>query len=219
MTLRRAILAFAACAVTVPVALAAGLDQVGQWRAGTHYDVIENPRPPATAGKVEVIEFFWYGCSHCFALDPELEKWNARKPEHIAFSRTHVIFEGPARQHAKLYYTLLALGRADLHGKVFDAIHVDGRPLFNRDALTARRLHFGFLANFGITQEQFDAAYDSAEVAANLKRAEEATLALRVATVPTLIVNGKYSTSVSAAGGPAELLSLLEALAASENAR
>jgi thiol:disulfide interchange protein DsbA len=218
MKMRRAILAFAVC--TVAMAAAAGPAQVGQWREGAHYYLVEKPRTPEVAsGKVEVLEFFWYGCGHCFRLDPSLEEWDSRKAEYIEFVRVPVVWDGPPRQHAKLFYTLQALKRPELHSKVFDAIHLEGRPLANRDTLTARRLHFGLLANFGVTEEQFNAAYDSADVAEKLRRAEEATLALSVANVPTLLINGRYSTSVSAAGGPDELLSLIDALAASEKAR
>jgi protein dithiol oxidoreductase (disulfide-forming) len=198
------------------VATAAGA--VGQWRPGLHYTLVENPQPPSVVGgKVEIVEFFWYGCGHCYALDPVLEEWNGRKASFIEFVRTPVYWGGPSdRQHAKLYFTLQALKRLDLHAKVFDAVHQQGLTLFGPDDVKVRAQHAAFLGSFGITPAQFDAAYDSMMVAVNLQRAEKSTAALKVATVPTLIVNGKYSTSVGQAGGEAQLLALLDDLAASE---
>ena len=74
-------------------------------------------------------EVFWYGCGHCYALDPTLENWRETKAKYIDFQRIPVIWGPPHRQHAKLFYTLQALGRGDLHAKVFDAIHRDGNML------------------------------------------------------------------------------------------
>ena len=217
MTPRRTFLAFAAasCACMVGATASAA---VGQWRPGQHYTLVENPQPPTVAsGKVEIIEFFWYGCGHCYALDPALEEWNGRKASYIEFVRTPVMWGGPSdRHHAKLYYTLQALKRPELHTKVFDAIHQQGLPLYGPDDVKVRAQHAAFLGGFGVTPAQFDAAYDSMMVAMNLQRAEKATEALKVANVPTLIVSGKYSTSVGQAGGEAQLLSLLDDLAASE---
>ena len=89
-------------------------------------------RPASPAGKVEVNEVFWYGCGHCYALDPALESWKAEKPAYVEFVRVPVIWGPMHRQHAKLYYTLQALRRPDLHSKVFDAIHQQGLQLAAR---------------------------------------------------------------------------------------
>ena len=77
---------------------------------------------PPTRGKVQVNEVFWYGCGHCYALDPALENWKTSKPDYIEFVRTPVMWGPVHRQHAKIFYTLQALNRADLHAVVFDAI-------------------------------------------------------------------------------------------------
>jgi thiol:disulfide interchange protein DsbA len=195
---------------------------VGQWRAGTNYTVLKPAQPTsAAAGQVEVLEIFWYGCSHCYALDPTLESWSETKAKDIDFRRTPVIWGPPHRQHAKLFYTLQALGRGDLHSKVFDAIHRGGNILAtNDDDAAARAMHLAFLKDHGVSEKDFTAAYDSAAVATNLRRAEDATDRFAVSSVPVIIVNGKYSTSVSMAGGrPAGLLKLIDDLAASERPR
>ena len=215
--MRRAFLAFAIASFTTLLG-ANTLSSVGSWRAGVHYSLVEAPQAPtAASGKVEVNEFFWYGCRHCYALDPVLEEWSGRKAGYIEFVRVPVIWGPENRQHARLYYTLQALKRMDLHGKVFDAIHQEGMQLTHPDELRARDLQAEFLAGFGIARPQFDAAFNSMMVAVKLQRAEQATRALRVDNVPTLFVNGKYSTSVGEAGGEAQLLSLIDELAASEH--
>jgi thiol:disulfide interchange protein DsbA len=191
-----------------------------KWQEGTNYKLAPAPQPTTVAaGKVEVTEVFWYGCGHCYALDPALETWKTEKPSYVEFVRVPVIWGPVQRQHAKLYYTLQALHRPELHAKVFDAIHKQGQALSARDELEARGLQFAFLYLQGVTQKEFDAAYDSMTVASNMLRAEDYTKKFAVASVPLMIVNGKYITSVSEAGTEPKLLALINDLAASEKAR
>jgi thiol:disulfide interchange protein DsbA len=192
-------------------------DGLAKWRVGQHYQLLPEPLAPAvTSGKVEVAEVFWYGCAHCAALDPVLEGWNSSKPAFIEFVRVPVIWGPPHRQHAKLYYTLQALRRPELHAKVFEVIHKDGAPLSDRDEVVAREMHFAFVSRYGITQQQFDAAYDSMTVAMNMQRAETFTRKAGVDNVPLMFVNGKYAASVGSAGGDPQLLALINDLAESE---
>src|SRR5512139_3508552 len=112
MTSRRSLITTMAALSFAAMAKAA--DPLSKWRAGKNYRLVENPQPPTVAaGKVEVSEVFWYGCSHCFALDPVLENWQTKKPAFIEFVRVPVIWGPVHRQHAKLYYTLQALHRLD----------------------------------------------------------------------------------------------------------
>jgi thiol:disulfide interchange protein DsbA len=191
-----------------------------QWKAGVNYTVLGYPLPPSVPkGKVEVNEVFWYGCSHCYALDPYLEKWNKNKPAFVEFVRIPVIWGPAQRQHAKLFYTLQKLGRGDLHPKVFVAIHEGHKALAADTDEQARALQLAFFKEQGIGEAQFNEAYDSAEVAKNVELAERLTAGYEVASVPTMIVQGAYSTSVSQAGGEEQLLSLINDLAAREQRR
>lgn len=193
---------------------------LAKWEAGTNYRLAPAPQPTnVPTGKVEVNEVFWYGCAHCYALDPALESWKAQKQPYVEFVRIPVIWGAVQRQHAKLFYTLQALHRPDLHTKVFDAIHQQGLPLSARDEVQARALQFGFLSTQGVTEKEFDAAYDSMTVATNLLRAEAFTRNFAVSSVPVMVVNGKYITSVSEAGSEAKMIALVDDLAASEKAR
>lgn len=190
------------------------------WESGTNYTVLGRPQPTSVApDKVEVSEVFWYGCGHCYALDPTLETWKKNKAPYIEFVRVPVIWGPTHVQHARLYYTLQALGRGDLHPRVFDAIHRDGVMLSADTDEQARALHLAFLKTQGVTEQQFNAAYDSTEVLNNVRRAQTLTGRYEVASVPVIIVNGTYSTSVSQAGGTDLLLTLINDLAAREKRR
>ena len=193
---------------------------LAKWKAGTNYTVLEAAQPTsAAAGRIEVDEVFWYGCPHCYALDPTLENWKASKAPYIDFVRVPVMWGPMHRQHAKLYYTILALGRPDLHTKIFDAIHRDNLQLTAPDDETARALQWAFLRDNGVSEKDFNAAYDSMTVAANLKRAQDFTYRYSVSGVPLIVVNGKYTTDVGQAGGPTQLIALINDLAASEKSR
>lgn len=191
-----------------------------KWTPGTNYQRLEEQKPTfAPRGKVEVAEFFWYGCGHCYALDPALESWKTGKAEYVEFTRVPVIWSPQHRQHAKLYYTIQALGKPELHAKVFDAIHQHGKPLSGASDELARALALEFFKEHGVTEAEFDKAYDSMPVTASLNRADDLTQRYQVGSVPLLFVNGKYQTSVSMAGTPEKLLSLIDDLAASEQSR
>jgi thiol:disulfide interchange protein DsbA len=197
----------------------AAASSLSQWQEGTNYTVLPNPQAPAIKGKVVVNEIFWYGCGHCYALDPLIESWKLKKPDYVDFVRIPVIWGPVHRQHAKLYYTIQALGRGDLHSTVFDAIHMTGNPLAGSTDEEARAIQLAFLKEHGVSEKAFNDAYDSPQVAANLQRAEELTKTYQIGFVPAMIVNGKYSTGVSQAGGSGALLTLVNDLAASEKQR
>jgi protein dithiol oxidoreductase (disulfide-forming) len=201
-----------------PAAAPAAAATASQWQPGLNYDVLGYPQPTeVTKGKVEVNEVFWYGCSHCYALDPVLEDWKKHKPDYIEFVRIPVIWGDAQRQHARLFYTLKKLGRLDeLHAKVFDAIHQGGKPLAGGSDAEARAQQLAFLKENGVSESEFNAAYDSPEVEANVDAAQKATSRYEVASVPTLIIAGQYATSVSQAGGNAQLLALITDLAERE---
>ena len=137
----------------------------------------------------------------------------------MEFVRIPVIWGPIQRQHAKLFYTLQKLGRDDLHTKVFDAIHQGGKVLAAQTDEQARALQLAFFKEQGISEQQFNDAYDSAEVATNVDRAERLTARYEVASVPTMVVQGAYSTSVTQAGDEKKLLTLINDLAAREQRR
>src|SRR4051794_33121621 len=117
----------AAAAAAISMRACAGTGVPEKWRSGTNYVQFDAPQPTrAASGQVEVIEVFWYGCPHCFALEPALDNWLQAKPAYVEFERVPVMWGQVHQQHARLYYTLQALGRSDLHDAVFNAIHRQG---------------------------------------------------------------------------------------------
>ena len=192
----------------------------GRWKAGTHYTPIVPAQPTSVSpGKVEVMEVFWYGCSHCYALEPYLESWSKNKPEYIELVKVPVMWGPVHRAHARLFYTLEALGRRDLHSKVFDTIHQQRNMLVANDEQRTRQLQLQFARENGISEKEFNEAYDSFGVRTNLQRAEQLTQRYQVEGVPFIAVNGKYATDVGKAGGQSNLFALINDLAAAEHDR
>jgi len=188
-----------------------------RWKLGVNYKPMMPPQPTGVpAGKVEVIEVFWYGCPHCYALEPYLMSWLKNKPEYIELVRIPVMWSPGHKTHAHLFYTLEALGRHDLHQKVFDTIHQEKNNLLGNSEQESIQKMTAFAKAHGIDEKKFMDAWNSFSVASNLNRANELTQRYHVEGVPVVIVNGKYTTDVGMAGGPSELISLIDDLAAGE---
>jgi thiol:disulfide interchange protein DsbA len=190
----------------------------GKWKPGTNYDVLTPAQPTnVSPGKVEVVEVFWLGCPHCYALEPFVEAWLKNKPAYIEFVRVPVMW-GPAhRAHARLFYTLQALNRPDLFEKAFDTIQQKHEPLIAQSDDETLKLQEAFAKDNGITADDFAKAYNSFTVNSNLQRAEQLTQRYQVQGVPLVVVDGKYSTDVAKAGGPQQLIQIIDDLAASEH--
>jgi thiol:disulfide interchange protein DsbA len=194
------------------------------WQEGVNYTRLVPAQPTEVpAGQVEVLEFFWYACPHCYAIDPAVEAWLKTKPAYISFSRVHVMWSESHRALARLYYTLQTLGKLDqLHGEVFKEIHVHGDPLVAPDANNAaetEHMQMVFARKFGISEADFTKAYHSFAVDTALQRADQLVQRYRVEGVPTFVVNGKFTADVASAGGPDKLLTLVGDLAAQEHKR
>jgi thiol:disulfide interchange protein DsbA len=190
----------------------------GRWKAGVNYDPIVPSQPTSVGpGKVEVLEVFWYACPHCYALEPYLASFRQTKPDYVEFVRVPVTWGPVHRAHARLFYTLEALGRKDLHAKVFDTIHLQHNLLVGNDEATTFNLQLEFAKANGIDPEAFRKAYNSFTVATNLQRAEELKQRYQVESVPLIVVNGKYATDVGKAGSPENLVALINDLAAFEH--
>jgi protein dithiol oxidoreductase (disulfide-forming) len=194
----------------------------GKWQAGVNYDPVVPAQPTSVSpGKVEVMEVFWLACPHCYALEPRIRSWLKSKPGYVEFVRVPVIWQDVHRAHARLYYTLEALGRDDLVAKAFDTIHQDLEnrqpPLVGNSDEDTYRVQQQFAVQNGISPDDFSKAYNSFSVSSNLQRAEEITQRYHVQGVPLFVVNGKYSTDVAKAGSEPKLIELINDLAASEH--
>ncbi|HEY1898518.1 MAG TPA: thiol:disulfide interchange protein DsbA/DsbL [Steroidobacteraceae bacterium] len=190
----------------------------GKWKPGVNYDPVVPAQPTsAPAGKVEVLEVFWYACPHCYALEPYLTAWRKTKPDYIDFVRVPVMWGPIHRAHAQLYYTLKQLGRNDLDGKVFETLHQQENPLMGNTPEETFELQLKFAKENGIDAEAFRKAYNSFAVNSDLQRAEEITQRYHVEGVPLIVINGKYMTDVGKAGSHEALIAEINDLAASEH--
>jgi thiol:disulfide interchange protein DsbA len=191
----------------------------GKWVAGTNYKVIAPAQPTdASPGKVEVIEMFWYGCPHCFALDPIIESWRKNKAPYIEFVRVPVMWGEAHRAHARLFYTLQALGKLEeLHAAVFNEIQSTGDSLYvPGDEQGTQRVQVQFARTHGVDPTEFLKAYSSFAVQTNLDKADELERRYKIDAVPTIVIDGKYQSDVGQAGGQENLMQLINDLSASE---
>ncbi len=217
------ILAAVASTVGATAATAAAATPAGSpWQEGVNYTRIVPAQPTAApAGQVEVLEFFWYGCPHCYAIEPMVTSWLKSKPSYITFTRVPVVWSDVHRATARLYYALQSMGKIDqLNGEIFKEIHVTGDPLIASDpgnVAADEHVQEVFLRRFGVTDDAFDKAYHSFDVESALQRADELGQRYRIEGVPTFVVNGKYVADVASAKGPDRLLLLISDLAAQEH--
>ena len=179
--------------------------------AGTHYDIIEPPIE-VSGDKVQVAELFWYGCGHCFRLEPYMVQWKKTKADYIDFVEVPAIFGPQWKFHAQAFYTTKALGiKETSHQKIFDSIHIDRKRISNLSQLQ------DLLEPLGQSPEKTEAAYNSFAVDANMRSAQLFGQKSGARAVPTIIVDGKYRTSVSNAGGHDQLIQLINHLAEKSN--
>lgn len=166
------------------------------------------PQPVEAAGKIEVIDFFWYGCPACNALQPALETWIQRKPADVIVRRIPAVFRESWVPHVRIYYTLERLGELErLHQRVYFSYHVEELALSQPDV--AER----WATRNGIDRQKWLDAYGSPEVDARIQRARELTAAYDVRGTPTLVVNGRYLTAWDMADQtPVVMVAILEDL-------
>src|SRR5438067_4641956 len=159
------------------------------------YALLQPPQPTEGGGKVEVVAFFWYGCPHCYQLEPTVNAWIKRAPKDVVFKRVPAVPSDAWAPMASGFYTLEAMGLLEqYHQKVFDAIHKDNENLVNK---TVRDK---WLAKNGIDVAKFNDVEKSFTVATKVARARQMTQAYKVDSVPKLVVNGKYVTGAEQAG-------------------
>jgi len=189
-----------------------GAPTTGRFEMGVHYLRLSPTQPTSSnPDQVEVTEVFWYGCPHCFAFDPMLEEWRTRAQSYVNFVRVPAIWNPTLLIHARAFYAAEALGKgAEMHSEFFREIHERRNPLDTEEKLQA------FFGRFNVDAAAFKAAFESFEVQAKLQRADELNRRYRISSVPTIVVNGKYTTDAPSVGSYGDLLTLVDELAAAE---
>ena len=169
-----------------------------QFLEGVEYTRLA-PQPVETGSKVEVREFFGYSCPHCFSLEPAIEKWLKTMPKNAQYVRTPAVFNERWAVHARAYYAFETLGiTAKMHYALFHALHADSIA--------------AFVAEKGGDRAAFLDAYNSFGMQASLNRALLSARAYNIDSVPTLIVDGKYMTNATLAGGYDRLMQVVDFL-------
>ena len=179
-------------------------------KAGTDYQVLD-PRAPveAGAGKIEVVEFFWYNCPHCNAFEPTLQAWIGKLPKDVVLRRVPVAFQDSFAPQQRLYFTLEAMGLVEkLHAKVFAAIHVEKKNLSTGEAILE------WIAQQGVDKAKFVQQYNSFTVVTKVTKATQLQNAYKVEGVPALGLAGRYYTDGSMAGNMQRALQVVDVLSA-----
>jgi protein dithiol oxidoreductase (disulfide-forming) len=207
--MKRLVICFLGALTFFAVTAASAADLV----EGKEYVRLKNPQPVETGKKIEVIEFFSYGCPHCNDLEPFLQTWVQKLPPDVQFRRVPVMFQQRWEALAKIYYTLDAMGdEARLSPEVFKAVHVNGLPLYQDKAF------FDWAANQGLDRAKVADMYNSFAVSSKFNRAKMLAQAYNIQSVPTMIVDGKYMTASDKVGTHAALPPVLDALVAKARA-
>lgn len=184
--------------------------QAEEFKEGVDYTLISPPVPVQAAdGKVEVAELFWYGCPHCYHLEPTINKFLQNQPANVEFRRVPATLSPRWVFHARLFYVGQLLdpdGSKHVHAKIFDAIQKQRRQINNDDAL--RR----FFTGIGFSADQVNNALKSMELNAMMARADEVGKMSKADSVPNIIINGKYLTSPSMVGNEEKLLKVMDYL-------
>jgi protein dithiol oxidoreductase (disulfide-forming) len=187
--------------------------QAKEYKEGVEYIKLATPVPTQNAEKIEVQEFFWYGCPHCFQFEPKLAAWVKNKPANVEFVRMPAPLNPNWMPHTKTYYALEAMGRGDeFHVEIFNAMHVAKLKLFTPEAIA------DFLAQKGVDRTKFLDSYNSFAVNMRARKAEQLGNQYKITGVPALTVNGKYLISTNQSGGFDEVLNILSYLVNKEAA-
>jgi len=179
---------------------------------GVNYKTLKPAVPTNVApGKVEVVEVFWYACGHCYLLEPKLEAWEKKgKPANVELVRMPAVWNEMLKTHARLFYTIEILGRPELNNEAFREINVRGNRLDTPDKIES------FFTARGVSKADFQKAFSGFAVESKLSRAVDLNKRYRITSTPTVVVNGKYVTDASMAGGEDKLFQVINALAARE---
>jgi protein dithiol oxidoreductase (disulfide-forming) len=160
---------------------------------------LRNPQPVENDGKIEVIEFFGYGCIHCAHLEPKLEEWIKRQPADVRVKRVPIEYASKGVESIPIYYTLEAMGLLDkLHQKVFDAIHTENLVAGNPAAFNK------WLEKQGVDPAKYEQVKQSFAVSGKAARAKKMVMDYEIASTPTIVVNGRFAVQQPGGGNGAE---------------
>lgn len=164
-----------------------GATMAAQFTEGKDYMLAKNPTKVTVPGKIEVREFFWYGCGHCFNLEPHMQAWLKKIPKDVNFIRTPAAMNPVWEKGARGYYTSEALGiRKKTHLALFHAIHDGQKQIFDQPSQAK------FFTQYGVPEAKFNTTFNSFAITAKVSESNKLAQQLQLTGVPAVIVNGKY---------------------------
>lgn len=180
---------------------------------GIDYRLVAEPARAESGDDIEVLEFFWYGCPHCWQLEPHIKRWLGDKPADVSFRRLPAAASPRWVPHAKAFFAAEQLGELDkLHEPLFKALHDERRKIFTEDQIIA------FAAEQGIDEAKFRAAYNSFPVDMQVRKSADLVRRYGIDGVPSIVVNGKYVTSATQSGSNTRMFQIIDHLVAREGA-
>jgi len=192
--------------------LLAAAQTVGEsYVEGEHYDLIAPPVRTANPDKIEVVEFFWYGCHHCYTFEPVIGAWKKTLAPDVEFRGSPAVWAPNMKLHAQAFYAAEVLGVGQtMHPVLFQAMNVDGKKLQNEAEIQEL-----FVAN-GVAAEAFAKAFGSFGVTSQVNQGDARARAAKITGTPSLMVDGKYRVSAAKAGSQADMLKVVDFLVEKE---
>ena len=185
-----------------------GLLAVEPYQLGVDYETLFEAQPVQTGDQVEVRELFWYGCPHCYTLEPAIQQWLPAKPDNAEYVPFPAVLSNSWEFHARAYFTFEALGAVEqLHGPFFDSIHKDKQRIRSAESLA------DWAVGYGLDRQAVIDAFESFAVDTKTRQAKLMTQRFEITGVPAFVVDGKYRTSATMAGGNQRLFEVIEYLA------
>ncbi|MFC6051562.1 disulfide bond formation protein DsbA [Acinetobacter sp. Ac_877] len=171
---------------TAMMAISSGV-MAADFVAGKDYTVLANPGKVEVPGKIEVREFFWYGCGHCHNLEPHMQAWIKKMPKGVHFVRTPAAMNPTWEQGARGYYVSEALQiRKKTHLPLFHAIHEEGKQIFDQQSQAK------FFVKYGVPEAKFNSMFNSFPISAKIAQSNQLARQYQLSGVPAVVVNGKY---------------------------
>lgn len=180
--------------------------QAENYKEGTHYQRV-TPQSTDSGDKVEVLEFFWYGCPHCYVFDPIIDEWVKNMPDNANFKRVPAVFRPEWKVHARTYYALQVMGIGEkYHSEIFKEMHKNKKRLDKLDTMT------DFLVKQGMDKDEFTGVYNSFAVDNMVRKAIKQLQGYKISGVPAMAVGGKYVVSGKSAGSYENMIRIVDYL-------
>lgn len=169
---------------------------------GKHYEKLATELPVADKSKIEVVEFFWYGCGHCYTFEPLIQSWKSSLADDVQFNPVPAVWAKNMETHARIFYTIKAMDRMDLHQKVFDLLNVQKKRLASLDEVVTA------LKPYGIDEDNFKKVFKAFGINSQVQQGIAKAKGAGLKGTPELLVNGKYRVTGRLAGSPARMLAV-----------